>query len=439
MRVRQVAAGAMFGAFIGSSCAPPENEIPTQALEAVIVLDTVRLSVSLNELAPAARLESDLVVGGLTFPTDVADFPDGAFAVLDRLDGTVSVFDATGRVRHVFGGRGLGPGEYTEPYMIARSADVLAVWDKSGRLTTLRTDGSVIRTSNAVVGDLPAAWQRVPTTNWDEPLQLSREDVTRRISGLGGGDFGLLVQEHDERFDTEYTEADLRHRFTHFAVRVDSLARVRDTLFELEGQELRLAVAPTEMTYALSWERPFPLRPLWTAGDGWHGWGHGSESRFTVAHESGDSLVIEWPHDPRPLGDAEYHTYIDWQIESHRRTKGEPEMLPSADDRRRWIEEELDVAEERPQLFGALGAGRCLALAGFRPDLGPHGESPFWLLIDLDDPARAAAVSIPATPGFTRALTPSGFFFIEIGEHGERALHRLPLPSDGPCRPETTS
>lgn len=283
-------------------------------------------------------------------------------AVLDRLDRTVVLLDPEGQELARFGREGEGPGEYEEPYAIERSGQHLGIWDKNGRLTVLRLDGSVLSTTTVGPGDARAMWQRVPTTNWDEPLQLSREDATRRLSSLGGGSFGLLLQQQDERSDSDFLAATAPKRFPFVLLRVDSLGHVTDTVSHLRGQELR----PAQMgdgRFQLAWERPFALRPMWTAGDGWQALGHGSEPEILVLFDSGDTLHIRWPLDTRPLGDADFHRYIDWEVESYRRTRGD-RFAKSASEipRGTWIEEELSVSDERPQLMGLLGLFRC-----FRP------------------------------------------------------------------------
>ena len=78
--------------------------------------------------------------------------------------------------------------------------------------------------------------------------------------------------------------------------------------------------------------------------------------------------------------------------------------------------------------MGMIGGGRCLALAGFQPTQGPHGESSTWVVLDLDHPTSLVAAKVAPGPGFVRMLRPGFFFYIEINEDGERVVDRLPLP-----------
>jgi hypothetical protein len=423
---------APLAALVAGACSGGDRSIDGR-LHATLEDATVRLSLPLNLAGADAELVPDLTIEGLSFPTDVTPLPEGGFAVLDRLDATLVLHDSLGNETGRLGRAGHGPGEYVEPYAVAASGAYLAIWDKSGRLTTVRSDGSVAGTTDAVRGDLPAAWQRVPLTNWDEPLQLSREDVTRRLSALADGSFDVLIQDRDERSDSAFMRHGDPTRFDHQLVAVDSLARPGETLLVLPGQELRLERPSGGGAFYMAWERPYPLRPLWAAGDGWHAWGHGGDTAITVAFDSGDSLVVAWPRDSRPLADADYHHYIDWEIEGYRRTRGERSAERVASfSREGWIEEELAVAEERPQIVGLLADGPCLALAGFRPDQGSHGEASIWVLLDLRDPADAVVVDLGPSPAFTRALAHGRFYTIEIGDNGLRRVQRIPLGT-GSC------
>jgi hypothetical protein len=414
------------GAFLGCQ-APSSGEPPLADLSAIQDGDTIRLSISPNREVRGIVLDPDLQVHGLTMPTDIAPIENGTMAVLDRLDRTVVLLDGQGQELARFGREGDGPGEYEEPYAIEHSAEHFGIWDKNGRLTILRSDGSVVSTTTVGPGDVRAIWQRVPTTNWDEPLQLSREDATRRLSSLGGGSFGLLLQEQDERTDSDFFAAAAPKRFPFVVLRVDSLGQVTDTVGHLRGQ----ALWPAETgdgRFQLAWERPFALRPLWTAGDGWQALAHGSEPEVLVLFDSGDTLRVRWPLDTRPLGDADFHHYIDWEVEAYRRTRGD-RLAERASEIPRgvWIEEELSVSDERPQLMGLLSSGRCLAIAGFDAEGGPHGESGTWIVLPLEDPGRLRVFDLGGEVGFIRAFSGQAFYRIVIEPNGERRVDRLPV------------
>lgn len=389
--------------------------------------DTILLSASPNRLRGGTVLNPDLQIRGLTMPTDIAAVGGGRMAVLDRLDRTVVLLDEEGQELARIGREGDGPGEYEEPYAFERSDKHLGIWDKNGRLTVLRLDGSVLSTATVGPGDVRAIWQRVPTTNWDEPLQLSREDATRRLAALGGGAFGLLLQEQDERSDSSFLTTTRPKRFPFVVLRVDSLGRVTDTISRLQGQELWPAQTGGGR-FQLAWERPFALRPLWTAGDGWQAFGHGSEPSVLVAFDSGDTVQVRWPLDTRPLSDAEFHSYIDWEVEGYRRTRGDRFAERASDiPRETWIEEELAVSDERPQLMGLLGSGRCLAIAGFDAEAGPHGENGTWIVLPLDEPSALSILDVSGDAGFVRAFSDQALYRIEVEPNGERRMDRLPL------------
>lgn len=419
---------------IVSACAD-QNSVPNPPpVGSIVEGDTVRLSLSLNIAEATSVMNSDQSFVDIGFPSDVATLSTGRVAILDRMSQAVVLHDPRGGEVARFGRRGEGPGEYLEPYAIASAGEYVAVWDKNGRLTSVRSDGSIAGTTELVHGDMPSVWQRMPTTNWEEPFQLSREDVTRRISGLAPGMFGVLLQDRDERFDSMFVAGGVPERFSYYVVVVDSLATPVDTLIQLPGPELRLVRPPGQGMYAIVQERPYALRPIWGAGDGWYAWGHGSRNAVSVLFDSGDSLVIEWPRDTRPLAAPDYHHYIDWEIEGYRRTRGDRLASRASEiSRKDWIEE-LDVSDERPQISGMLGSGRCLALAGFRPEHGPHGESEVWVVLNLDRLTEPEVVRVQAGPGFVRDFADGHFFVVAVTENGLRQVHRVPSGS-GVCSP----
>jgi hypothetical protein len=74
--------------------------------------------------------------------------PDGRFAVADGAELRITVYDAGGRLQHVFGREGEGPGEFGSIRGLwSAGGDTLAVWDSNlRRITRFRPDGTVVRT-----------------------------------------------------------------------------------------------------------------------------------------------------------------------------------------------------------------------------------------------------------------------------------------------------
>ncbi|MEQ9399151.1 MAG: hypothetical protein RJQ04_08255 [Longimicrobiales bacterium] len=418
-----------------AGCSEPGPDAPTlQPLTLTAEAGAVHLSVSPNRAAPGTVLERDLRVHGLTYPTDLAPLPGGRTAVLDRIDAQVVVLDADGSEVERWGGPGDGPGEYEEPYAIASTGRHLMVMDKNARLTFLAADGRVTGTVVNVVGDIQAMWQRSPISRWEEPLQLSHEDATRRVSALGDSAFTLLIQDRDERFDASFQEGDAEVRFPHPVLAFDTAGSLLDTLTLLEGPGVRPWQRPSEMRFAFPRQRAFPMRPMWAAGRGWTATAHGSRPEVRIRFADGDTLTVTWPADPRPLGEADARWFVLNEIEALRRTKGreaETDMgeIPFdliVDD---W---ELLYSTERPQVMGLLGDGPCLVIQGLRPDHGGHMEATTVVVLDVREPGRGAVVSIESEPGFIRSLHGGALHYLTVEDDGTRAWERYPLP-DGLC------
>lgn len=392
--------------------------------------DTLQIAGPLSAIAPELRLKPVSVLRDLVFPTDVAELDAGSIAVLDRLDLSVVVLDPTGVEIRRIGREGEGPGEFSAPYALAATAGRLAVLDLNRRLTIFNSEGSVLATVPDVGGDARTVWQRFPLSQWEEPLQMSREDVSRRLGPLDSGAFGLLLQDRDERFDAAFVEAGTARRFPHNLIRVGPSAETFDTVATLEGSELRLVHAGTAQSFSLAGERPFALRPLWSSGEGWIALGHGADSIVSIHLDDGRNLSLAWPFDSRPLGAGDFNSYIDWEIEAYRRTSGEVDADQVAGlDRDEWIAKELGHWTERPQISGLLGAGPCLVLLPFRPDDGPLGESSTVVIVPLTDPARSTAIRLESRlPGFLRHLGTESAFRIAVADDGTRVIERFTLP-----------
>lgn len=389
--------------------------------------DTFRIEPSLNRIRGGETLEPDLRVSGLTFPTDVAELAGDSFAVLDRMERRVRIFDREGEHVRDLGGEGEGPGEFTDPYALASAGGRLAVWGRSGRLTVFRGDGSVAGTNPDLRGDAFAIFQRGNVSMWEEPFQQSREEITRRLAALPGGGFGLQLQD-DERLSPDFLSSGEPRRFPHRVVALDSTAAVVDTLLRLTGQELELAMAPSSSSDGMAAERPYALRPLWTSGDGWIARGHGADTAVHVTFASGEASTVVWRRDSRPLTEADFDAYLDWELEGYRRVLGNADEVEEFS-RSRWKEElrEGQRSADRPQITGLLGLGSCLGLLGFAPGDSVYGESRTLVLVDVSSD-RLHRVRLPVDPGFVRGANEDHVSYISVDESGMRTLSRHPLP-----------
>ena len=407
-------------------------------LEIIVSGDSVHLShpPGAPGASAATGVSPDLRIAGLTHPRDVTRLPGDTLAVLDASDASVVVLDPRGARVREFGGHGRGPGEFLDPYAIASFGDgLLVVWDRSGRLTVFRPDGTVVATQSRVIGDGFAIHQRLPMTVWEEPLQLSREDVTRRLGRIGKNRFALALQ-RDERYDEAFVASGSFHRFPHSVIVFDSLAQVVDTLVSMPGADVSMYRFQGGFIDGLPRERPYAHRPMWTAGDGWFAYAHGETPSVTVVFDDGRRMVVTWPRRDWVDREAAFDAYLDWEIEGYRRTKGERAYRSvSRIPRDAWLAEisapQGDVGP--PQMMGLLGAGPCLAILGFAPEDSPHGESTTVVVLNLERGPEVRQFRLLATePGFIRALETNAIYYLAVQEDGTRAIERYPVP-DGFC------
>lgn len=419
------------GAALAVGCAVDTPEAEKSEFPAQWVSDTLLLGAPLNDLKGEVVLESDLAVSGLPFPSDIADLPGDSFAVLDRMDRAIHVLNGAGQPVRTLGRPGDGPGEYDEPYALAAYGALLAVWDKSGRLTVLSSDDGRVLGTTATVGDTRAIWQRLPMSSWEEPLQLSREDVTRRLAWIDGSSVGLLLQDRDERTDEDFLAQTNSRSFSTHVLVFDTLAQLQDTLITLPGQEF--FVVPWTVgnrSIRISSESAFPSRPLWTSGQGWTAWASGRDTLATVRFDDGVSRTVIWQRDTRPGGSSLLEEYVRSEIEGHRRLEGDEEADEMEDwPLEAWSEEGvLLLPDSPPQIMGMLGMGPCLVLVGFRPEDGPHGESRTLLFVDIEERAVPVAIQMPVDGSFVRAVQDDAVFTVRVTESGERVVKRYPLP-----------
>lgn len=234
------------------ACTRDEENVATEPLTVRVDADgTVVLSQSpglpaSNQFVPAP----DLSIHGLPHPLDVGGLGRGSLTVLDRADSRVVILDEAGRTVRTLGRAGDGPGEFRDPISMATSGDGqrIAVWDRTGRLTVLRVDGSVVATSSEFSGDAMALGhgQRLGVTLWEEPFQLTREDYSRRLVRWGERGFALGLQP-DERFALT-GEDPQAIRLAHTVLLFDSLPAPPDTAVVLPAAEIAREVAASDLS-----------------------------------------------------------------------------------------------------------------------------------------------------------------------------------------------
>src|SRR5690606_30083619 len=257
----------------------------------------------------AATVAPDLRVGEsdadwLGAPTDVASLGAGRFAVFDRMQKAILLFDSAGAPAGRLGREGGAPGEYHEPLALAAVGDHLVAWQDqpTSTFTVLGPDGEPRATGGAsVAGDWGRPRHRMPYLDMrggrDGP-----EDLTRRLAAVGDTAFAHLVQV-DER-QHEGQEAPFSWSSPPaFLIRYGLDARVRDTLAVLAGaptlrsEQDATARATGATLRQTMWTQPlFSGRPVWAAGNGWLALGHGDSSHVEVRGLAGETLLrVRWP------------------------------------------------------------------------------------------------------------------------------------------------
>lgn len=406
----------------------PQQE---EGLTLSVYMDTVEFSTSPSVAAADLSLASDLRITDVTFPQDVTALPDGSVAVLDRMEAGVALFDSAGVRKGFLGRRGAGPGEFESPYAIAALGWHLAVWDSNGRLTVMRRDGSVAGITSSVRGDVNALTQRLSTSLWEEPFQVSREDVTRRLGIAGDAFFGLLIQADDERQWDEFMEGSDSRQIPHALVRIDTSGSVVDTVLRMRGQDLSVAMRASSLMPGMARERPFASRPMWAGGGGWIAWAHGDSAMVRVAFADGRQLTLIWPPDDGGFSAADFDAFIDWEIEGYQRTKGVKAATEAAAIPADYWRAEVAAHQGsglRPQLMGLIGGGDCLGLLGLRPPEGPHGEATTAVIVNVREPSRFAVVAVQSEPGFLRGIEGGALYYIGVESDGARVVERYRLP-----------
>ena len=118
----------------------------------------------------------------------VLSLPGGRLVVLDRGTRQLRFFDSQGQLLHTRGGKGIGPGEFQIPYLIATSTDDrVVVWDQqTRRFTSYPADGS---------GDPPELSDGRWIPVHSKPLGVAGDKILVRRAVDDYSEMGLLEQD----------------------------------------------------------------------------------------------------------------------------------------------------------------------------------------------------------------------------------------------------
>ena len=145
---------------------------------------------------------------------DIARLADGRIAILSQGNHRVFLYEPSGLLSKVIGGRGRGPGEFVRPErMQYLPPDTLAVWDYfMGPVTYFDTAGTVLRTRPI---DLARTLNLLPERSAEHPR-----------TPLPDGSFVVAAQRYDPRFESPGEGQTYRYPSVEF-LRIDSLHTAR--------------------------------------------------------------------------------------------------------------------------------------------------------------------------------------------------------------------
>jgi hypothetical protein len=135
----------------------------------------------------------------------VLSLPGGRLVVLDRGTRQLRFFDSQGQLLHTRGGKGVGPGEFQTPYLIATSTDDrVVVWDqRTRRFTSYPADGS---------GDPPELSDGTWIPVHSMPLGVAGDQILVRRAVDDYSEFGLLEQDVTILWDRGKEGGQVLHR-----------------------------------------------------------------------------------------------------------------------------------------------------------------------------------------------------------------------------------
>lgn len=411
LRVHLVLSAAML-AGCGSTPLPQiELTAATRDTAGIRVLD---LSHTLNETAVAAgnvlEIRPDLIVGHdddawFGKVADVAALGGGRFAVLDRMERQIKVFDASGRPERAIGRPGSGPGEFQEPWALTQVGDRLVVRQNEPirTFTVFGPQGEVLATGPAEpFGDWSRPKFRHPHLEM-KGFQMGAEDVSHRLLPFGDSSFLHVLQENEfaspnwddpVRFDAIPT----------YLIRYGLDARMRDTL----------AVLPGPPTYPIMVQKGATIiytqplwsgRALWATGQQWYALGHGDSSRVVVHGVARDTLfLIRWPSVREPVTERDRFDAAKWSSSaqilnspaSQEIVRKEPWTVGLELDNR--ANNTMQFADSMAMLAGMHGAGNCLFLSGVKPSDWQDGTSLTWVIINIAESELSHLIRLVAPP-----------------------------------------
>lgn len=410
--------GGQFATFLSRSPAEiylshPVNVIAGGGVQASEARQTLRLGHPEREFAHIA---------------DVAELPDGRFAVLDRRERRVWIYDVTGSLVRSFGREGDGPGEFRNPLALTYADSVIVVWQGGSinAFTMFKEDGTLISTMPRLVeGDWDAHAFRSPHLDNDD-FQQGPEDITRRLGAWPSGGFLHQLQPPERRGQ----EGTVPSHLIHYSLE----AGVTDTTATLVAAVGR--PDPTIPSY-ISAQRTIPLysgRPLWASGDGWFATAQGDSPRIDIWTQGGEhAYAIRWRPASLPVTDDNRMEFAELAVEAALEEDAEFERmwrwLPPPIKRshlRTYLERNTHwFADAFAEVAAVYGVGRCLFVAGYRADDYLDGTARTLLAVDVQARRVAGIVHVPRTSARIREIGEESIYVSDRNDQGVWQLERF--------------
>lgn len=408
----QIAILVVLAIAVASCKAPVTPQDPVEVVvESTDDLSVISLGSSLRQMALDER-DTELlprrVQLGRTSRTafgrvaDVVGMGDGRFAVLDRMESRVLVYDSAGAVVSSFGRSGEGPGEFVAPWALGYSSGMFVVWEGNVMRTfTLMTeDGQVhdIRTK-PIEGDWIRHIFRQPSKYFDDG-QHGPEEITHRLRSDPAQSGWIQLVQEDERPLLQERADSIRPRA--HVVRFHLASDAVDTLAVLDGP-LTYRETNTPEGFVREYAQPtFASRPVVAVGDQWVAIGTGDSASVRVVFSDGQRpLSIRWPKTREELTLQDKRNHIEWLIQNGIAISAEFAKVYKATSPSR-LEQEVAAGIAReywpdaiPEITAIWGGGRCLLLAGFASADTPFGESSRMVVVNVYDPEESQAIRIP--------------------------------------------
>lgn len=416
-------------------CGDSEVEAPFVE-SASISADTVLLSHSLQDIAKgqvyARELQPNLELShpdtGFSHIADVASIGDG-FAILDRRERQVNVYDAEGELLHRFGREGDGPGEYRHPVSMAGNDSLLVVWNNgsSTRFIVVTAAGHVRATLSAsVAGDWTLASMRQPKLSNDD-FQAGPEDVTRRLDWWDDTTIAMFLQSYDPAVPAMQPETAAVLGFSITTENVDTLLLLPPHTMEPDRT--------TPLDIRMEGLMPmFGGRTLWTRGRNWIAYAHGDSSKVTIAgiRPMSPTTVIRWPAAAEHVTEADHLAFAMHNLEAALQEDADFsrdwQRLPRSAKRaqiRTYVRlHEHQFAQMKAEVQALWGAGECLFMAATISEDYVDGTSHTLLAWDVRNDTVAHVISVPLAGARIRHIDTRNVYVSSRNDDGVWRLTR---------------